>query len=116
MRAWACLVGLLLCGNASAGSFSEDEKEFLYSFQILAFSKAWCEDRYTIDLSALMPTRDEIAPSTKDKAFQRILVDAAAFVDDRIQAEGEEKYCAALYDWIGGERGSSSIIKRGPDR
>ncbi len=112
MKALACLLISLLCTHASARSFSDDEKTILYNFQYLAFSKAWCEEYYIFDMTVPMSVKNEIGTSTKDKAFQRIIVDAATDVDNRIQSLGVKKHCALLYSWIGGERHGDIMIRR----
>ena len=112
MKIWACLLVFLFCTEASAGSFTDEEKTILYNFQYLAFSKAWCEGDYIIDMTGPISIRDKINPSMKDKNFQRIAIKAAADIDKRIQALGVKKHCALLYSWIGGERGGNVMIRR----
>ncbi len=76
MKVWACLLTFLLCTEALAGSFTDEEETILYNFQYLAFSKAWCEDDYIIDMTVPIAIRDKINPSMKDRHFQRIALRA----------------------------------------
>ncbi len=112
MKAWVCLVVLLLCTEASAREVSAKDKRMIYNLYSLTLASELCKDDYVFNEEVLTYFLKNAHLNVSEDDAKPITEEAASDAQAVIKRAGVDRYCEVFYSKFGGEEYANFMTKK----
>jgi len=112
MKAWACLVVLLLCTEASAQEVSDKDKRMIYNLYSLTLATELCADDYVFNEDVLTYFFKEARLNVSEDDYKPITEEAISDAHAAIDSVGVDRYCEIFYSKFGGEKYANFMMRK----